>query len=127
MALGTSVLEAPKLRTNRDLRRQARQHQRQRLVRDAWVVMLRPNLPWQKINTRNISPAGIGFVSGNAMRVGERFALRLRADADTGKLFLCRVKFGQTMEDGTFLAGASFEASLPDAAATIPTAWLQDN
>jgi hypothetical protein len=115
----------PTTRTTAQIRSKGRNQHRQRLQRDAWAIIIAPDLPRQKIITRNASPNGIGFHTEKLLNVGDRFALRLRTDDETGGLYLCRVTHCNPGINGAFEGGAQFEASVPNPTADIPADWLR--
>ena len=124
MGYSTATLPQAGLRTFDQIRRNGRKLQRQRLQRDAWVVLLQPQLPRQKITTTNISPAGLGFTTDRPLQAGSQFILRLRVDEENGGLYLCSVKYCRAGERGQFSAGAEFKGLVPNPAAPVPAAWL---
>ena len=124
MGYATAALPHSGMRTSDQIRRNGRKLQRQRLARDAWVVLIQPLLPRQRISTINISPAGIGFTTDKPLAAGTQFVLRLRVDEENGGLYLCTVKYCSNGGRGHFSAGAEFKAMVPNPAAPVPAPWF---
>lgn len=123
MASTTAALPHAR-RSSAQIRSNGRKQYRQGLKRDAWVVLVRPGLPRQKISTLNISPTGVGFTTDKPLESDARFTLRLRVDDESGGLYLCRVKHCEATLDGRFQAGAEFVETVPNPASPIPMVWL---
>jgi hypothetical protein len=79
-----------------------------------------------EIFSRNISLAGMGFVSRRLFQRGERIAISLDVQRLPAKLILGRVMFGRYVCDGLYEMGAEFIESITvsDSQMRSPPQWL---
>jgi hypothetical protein len=89
------------------------------------IVMGMVNAPPVQIYSRNLSIAGIGFVSRRLFKAQERIVIFLRGKKLAGKLILARVTFGRYASGGYYEMGAEFLESIADRPdARIPNRWF---
>jgi hypothetical protein len=90
------------------------------------VTVLTGTTPTQvEVFSRNISLAGIGFVSRRMFRREERIAVLLEFPTLPPKLILARITFGRYISQGLYEMGSEFLEcrSNPKNPQVIPTAW----
>jgi len=66
------------------------------------------------VQVRDLSPAGIGFLHAQKMKLDEQFALILSRRDDTPSVVLCAVAFWQPLARDLFATGARFTRILRD-------------
>ena len=79
-----------------------------------------------RIFTRNLSAAGIGFVSRRYFNAGQRIVISLKTNGTDGKLLLARVAFGRYLRKAFYDMGAEFLEAVkdPGGLGQIPNQWL---
>jgi len=93
------------------------------------TLLINAALPQIRIMTRDLSIAGMGFLSRRPFQLGELVAIHLKVDGFRGKLILSRTIFCQYSRAGMHQVGVEFVAALPckegkEDEARIPPAWL---
>jgi hypothetical protein len=82
-----------------------------------------------EVFSRNISLAGLGFVSRRMFRREERIVVLLRFPKMPPKLILARITFGRYISGGLYEMGSEFLecVSDPKNPGLIPSHWLPGN
>ena len=90
-----------------------------------------PGFPSIQIHTRNISTAGIGFVSRRPFRAGELVVIEMNLLPKNSKLILTEATFNSYVREGLYEVGCTFREAAPkneyvseNIAESLPANWL---
>lgn len=105
-------------------RRKRERHQYRHKI-DIFVLTPAGPVPG-KVQSRNISTGGIGFVTRRPLVKGQRIIMCMTPQSSPAKLVLCRITFARHVSGGMYDVGAEFERAVADPAQehTIPQEWL---
>jgi hypothetical protein len=82
--------------------------------------------PQMRIDTKDITSTGMGFISRRYFPVNEYFAVLMRFANGPGKLILCRTAFCRPAKPGMHHTGAEFiQAITPTASGKFPPRWIE--
>lgn len=85
-----------------------------------------PDEPQIRIEARNLSANGLGFISRRTFVSGELFSVSLTLSNHSTRLILCRVCFCKAGEGGFQKIGAEFvEAIAANSAGKFPRRWIE--
>jgi hypothetical protein len=90
------------------------------------ILLAANNQTLVKIYSRDLSTAGIGFVTRRCCSAGEQFALPFDVRGMPPKLVLARITFCRYIRAGLYTVGAKFVEAIPNADRQnrVPEHWL---